>query len=117
MDMQIVKKMFADAAVAKVRKADANGVKTSWSMDDQVAVAVQAIAECVKDSVEEKDIEQVIRATYNHSAIAQMLEKAFADTKDASGVAHFQRVSKEGKRQSWMSDLRKQAESAAPAQS
>ncbi len=111
MDMQIVKKMFADAAVAKVRKADAYGVKTTWSMDDQVAVAVQAMVECVKDEVDATAIEQVIRGTYNHSAMAQMLEKAFADT------GHFQRVSKEGKRQSWMADLRKQAESAAPAQS
>lgn len=82
-----IEKAFADAVMARVQQAEALGLKASWRTQHHLDVAAGLIAECVKDDVVVADIRDVIQKTYNQSAFAQKLEKAFKAT------GHFQRES------------------------
>lgn len=89
MDKAQIDSMFAAAVKARVEKSTALGTKASWSMSDHLDVATRVVMKEV--GIDENDAEvfgslrEVVQATYNHSAFAQRLEKAFA------GTGHFQR--------------------------
>lgn len=86
---EMIQGLFASAAVGKVKAADGLGAKTTWSMDDHVKVAAAAIAKAVEMGAKSpEEFTAVVKATYNHSAMAQKLEKLFA------GTGHFVRSDK-----------------------
>lgn len=88
MTNEMIQKMFAEAVKAKVERSNALGTKATWSMSDHLDAAARIIAEAVKDEVDEAVIRDVVQKTYNHSAFAQKLEKAFEK------FGHFQRESR-----------------------
>ena len=104
MNEENVKKLIVEAAVAKVKRADSLGLKISWSMDDQIAVAVQVMQSVAADpQATAESWEKAIRATYNHSAVCQKLEKVFA------GTGHFVRQARtKGTVEDYMETLAKQ---------
>ena len=87
MEKSRIEAMFAEALKAKVEKSTALGTKATWSMGDHLDVAAQCIAEeaGLTGEVAIAQLREVVQATYNHSAFAQRIEKAFAKT------GHFQR--------------------------
>ena len=73
-------KIFADAVRAKVRLAEANGTKTSWSTEDHLKAMAKAIEEDGGVSTL-----AVLEDTYNISGFQQKLAKTF------ESAGHFQR--------------------------
>ena len=107
MDNKKIEELFSAAVKAKVEKSTALGTKATWSNDDQMQVAAQALYKATEEFKGEEGpdvalLVEVCKKTYNHSAFAQKLEKAF------TGTGHFQR---EGKKKveyaDYMSELRK----------
>jgi hypothetical protein len=93
MDKSTIEGMFAEAVKARVEKSTALGTKATWSMGDHLDVAAKVLYKLTDafEGDEEKDlgkVREVVQATYNHSAFAQRLEKAFEKT------GHFQREKK-----------------------
>jgi hypothetical protein len=89
MDKKQIEAMFAEAVKARVEKSTALGTKATWSMEDHLNVATKVVMKAVGIDPEDKEVYDMLRgvvqATYNHSAFAQRLEKAFEKT------GHFQR--------------------------
>lgn len=80
-----IQKMQQDAVKAKVEKAVALGMKASWTMSDHLDLSARILEAAVQSHVEYDEIRDVVQKTYNHSAFAQKLEKAFEK------FGHFQR--------------------------
>lgn len=89
MDKKVIEAMFAEAVKARVEKSVALGTKATWSMEDHLNVATRIIMKEVGIDPQDAEVfgslREVVQATYNHSAFAQRLEKAFEKT------GHFQR--------------------------
>lgn len=92
MDKQVIEQMFAQAVKAKVEKSTALGTKATWGMSDHLDVAAKVLVKAVGFEGDEAEtvkftaeVREAVQATYNHSAFAQRLEKAFKNT------GHFQR--------------------------
>jgi hypothetical protein len=83
--------ILAEKVKTKVIKSQEMGTKASWTMEDQLDVAAQAVCEAVADEVEPEKVKQVLKWGYNQSATAQKLERAFAK------MGHFQREPRKGK--------------------
>lgn len=83
-----IQEMFAAAVKAKVEHSTALGTKACWTMKDHLDVAAKVMEAVVSDEVDYEQIRSAMQKTYNHSAYAQKLEKAFAK------FGHFQRDSR-----------------------
>ena len=83
-----IERKFAETAMAKVSKANALGSKTSWTMEDHSAAAIECL---VAIGGNREQIEAAWPVLYNQSAMAQKLEKAF------EGTGHFARTSRKEK--------------------
>ncbi len=94
MEKSQIEAMFAQGLKAKMDKAVALGIKATWLMEDHLDVATRVImaeAGLVDNDGEAtvyNSLRDVVQATYNHSAFAQRIEKAFKTT------GHFQRAEK-----------------------
>lgn len=84
-------KVFAALAAAKVQKANAYGLKTTWSQDDQHKAMAKCLAQAdVPPGADPEAVFfEIVADTYNTSAFAQFLEKKF------QGTGHF--VRRDGK--------------------
>lgn len=83
-----IQEMFMQAVKAKVAHSTSLGSKASWTMKDHLDVAAKVIVAVVEDEVDLQQIRDAVQKTYNHSAFAQKLEKAFKQ------FGHFQRDSR-----------------------
>ncbi len=96
MDKNQVNALFVAQVKKQVAKATALGIKASWRMSDQLDVAAEAmyaVSGITGENEEEKEktleqFRQACQLTYNHSAMAQKLEKEFKQW------GHFQRSAK-----------------------
>jgi hypothetical protein len=91
MDKNQIEAMFAQAVKERMEKSIALGTKATWGMSDHLDVATKVImaeagiTDAEGESTAFNAMRDVVQATYNHSAFAQRLEKAFGKT------GHFQR--------------------------
>ena len=103
MTTENINDMYAAAVKAKVERSNSLGTKATWSMSDHLNVAAQCMAS--EASLPSPDFRDVCQQTYNHSAFAQKLAKAFA------GSGHFQRDGKPRDSDDYMARLARELSS------